>query len=66
MGGFGTCHLINTEPRLPGNRKLGYLYQINVGVERQILNGMAVTADYRRIMCNRHLRTFPSPLIPLP
>jgi hypothetical protein len=37
---------INTEPRLYGNRKLGYLYQINVGVERQIMNGMAVTADY--------------------
>ena len=37
---------INTEPRLYGNRKLGYLYQVNFGVERQIMNGMAVTADY--------------------
>jgi len=31
-GGF-----VNTEPRLPGNRKLGYLYQINVGFEREII-----------------------------
>jgi hypothetical protein len=38
---------INTDNvRLPGNRKLGFLYQIDVGVERQIMNGMAVTADY--------------------
>jgi len=37
---------INTEPLLPGNRKLGFLYQIDFGVERQIMNGMAVTADY--------------------
>ncbi len=36
----------NTEPRLPGNRKLGYLYQINTGVERQLLPGMAVIVDY--------------------
>jgi hypothetical protein len=37
---------INNEPRLYGNRKLGYLYQIDVGMERQIMNGMAVTVDY--------------------
>jgi hypothetical protein len=37
---------INTEPLLPGNRKLGFLYQIDFGVERQIMNGMSVTADY--------------------
>jgi hypothetical protein len=38
---------INTDNvRLPGNRKLGFLYQIDFGVERQIMNGMAVTADY--------------------
>jgi hypothetical protein len=37
---------INTEPLLPGNRKLGFLYQIDFGVERQIMSGMAVTADY--------------------
>ena len=40
-GGF-----VNPEPRLAGNRKLGYLYQINAGVERQLLPGMAVTVDY--------------------
>ena len=37
---------VNTEPLLPGNRKLGFLYQIDFGVERQIMNGMAVTVDY--------------------
>src|SRR6185503_13409009 len=37
---------INTEPRLYGNRKLGYLYQLNFGVEREIMRGMAVTVDY--------------------
>ena len=37
---------INPEPRLYGNRKLGYLYQIDFGVERQIMNAMAVTVDY--------------------
>jgi hypothetical protein len=31
---------------LPGNRKLGFLYQINAGVEREIMRGMAVTVDY--------------------
>ena len=29
-GGF-----VNTEPRLPGNRKLGFLYQLNAGVQRE-------------------------------
>jgi hypothetical protein len=38
---------INTDNvRLPGNRKLGFLYQIDFGVERQIMSGMSVTADY--------------------
>src|SRR4030095_7908130 len=45
---------INTEPRLYGNRKLGYLYQINFGVERQITNGMAVTVDYLGSRGRRH------------
>jgi len=40
-GGF-----VNTEPRLPGNRKLGYLYQINAGFEREFVPGLAVTVDY--------------------
>src|SRR5881396_415111 len=40
-GGF-----VNTEPRLAGNRKLGYLYQINAGFEREIIPGMALTVDY--------------------
>ena len=40
-GGF-----VNTEPRLPGNRKLGYLYQINAGFEREIIPGLALTVDY--------------------
>ena len=31
---------------LPGNRKLGFLYQMDVGVEREIRRGMAVTVDY--------------------
>ncbi|PYR25192.1 MAG: hypothetical protein DMF92_21035 [Acidobacteria bacterium] len=31
---------------LPGNRKLGFLYQVDVGVEREIARGMAVTVDY--------------------
>jgi Carboxypeptidase regulatory-like domain/TonB dependent receptor-like, beta-barrel len=43
---LGAGSFINTEPRLYGNRKLGYLYQIDFGVERQIMNGMAVTVDY--------------------
>jgi hypothetical protein len=37
---------INTEPRLPGNRKLGFLYQLNAGVQREILPGFGVTVDY--------------------
>src|SRR5436309_2805569 len=40
-GGF-----VNTEPRLPGNRKLGYLYQINTGFERELVPGLALTVDY--------------------
>jgi len=37
---------VNTEPRLPGNRKLGYLYQINAGFERELVSGLALTVDY--------------------
>jgi carboxypeptidase family protein/TonB-dependent receptor-like protein len=37
---------INTEPRLPGNRKLGFLYQIDVGAQREVLPGVGVTVDY--------------------
>ena len=37
---------INTEPRLPGNRKLGFLYQLNAGVQRELLPGFGVTVDY--------------------
>jgi hypothetical protein len=40
-GGF-----INTEPRLYGNRKLGFLYQLNAGVQREVLPGLGVTVDY--------------------
>ncbi len=43
---LGAGAFVNTEPRLPGNRKLGFLYQTDVGVEREIMPGMAVTADY--------------------
>ena len=32
--------------RLDGNRKLGYLYQINAGVQRELLPGIALTVDY--------------------
>ena len=31
---------------LPGNRRLGFLYQINAGVEREIMRNTAVTVDY--------------------
>ncbi|HYR88762.1 MAG TPA: TonB-dependent receptor [Terriglobia bacterium] len=37
---------VNTEPRLPGNRRLGFLYQVNAGVEREIMRGTVVTVDY--------------------
>ncbi|MBI4885853.1 MAG: TonB-dependent receptor, partial [Acidobacteria bacterium] len=40
-GGF-----INTEPVLEGNRRLGFLYQINAGVEREVFPGLAVIVDY--------------------
>jgi Carboxypeptidase regulatory-like domain/TonB dependent receptor-like, beta-barrel len=37
---------INPEPLLPGNRKIGFLYQYNFGVEREILANTAVTVDF--------------------
>ena len=46
QGQLAAGSFINTEPRLPGNRKLGFLYQINTGVQREIARGMAVTVDY--------------------
>jgi hypothetical protein len=44
--GLEAGSFINPEPLLPGNRRIGYLYQYNVGVERQIMTNMAVTVDY--------------------
>jgi hypothetical protein len=44
--GLAAGSFYNPEPILPGNRQLGFLYQYNVGVERQIMNNMAVTVDY--------------------
>ena len=41
---------VNPEPLLPGNRKIGFLYQYNVGVERQIMANMAVTVDFIQSM----------------
>lgn len=40
-GGF-----VNTEPVLPGNRELGFLYQLNAGFEREVFPGVAVVVDY--------------------
>ena len=36
---------VNTEPVLDGNRKLAYLWSYDVGVQREIFTGMAVTVD---------------------
>ncbi|MBI2189395.1 MAG: TonB-dependent receptor [Acidobacteria bacterium] len=40
-GGF-----INTEPRLDGNRQMGYLIGFSAGVQRELLPGVALTVDY--------------------
>ena len=44
--GLENGSFVNPEPVLPGNRKIGFLYQYNVGVERQIMANMAVTVDF--------------------
>ena len=44
--GLEAGSFINPEPLLPGNRKIGFLYQYNVGIERQIMANMAVTVDF--------------------
>ena len=36
---------VNPEPVLPGNRRIWFLYQYNLGVERQIMANTAVTVD---------------------
>ncbi|MBI3050187.1 MAG: TonB-dependent receptor [Acidobacteria bacterium] len=37
---------INTEPRLDGNRQMGYLIGFSAGVQRELLPGIALTVDY--------------------
>ena len=37
---------INTEPVLDGDRRLAYLWSYDVGVQRELYPGIAVTADY--------------------
>ncbi len=44
--GLEAGSFVNPEPLLAGNRKIGFLYQYNVGVERQIMTNMAVTVDF--------------------
>ena len=44
--GLEAGNFINPEPLLPGNRKIGFLYQYNFGVEREILPNTAVTVDF--------------------
>jgi hypothetical protein len=44
--GLEAGSFINPEPVLPGNRRIGFLYQYNVGVEREILANTAVTVDF--------------------
>jgi hypothetical protein len=41
----GTPAFVNTEPVLDGNRRLPYLWSYDVGVQREIFTGMAVTVD---------------------
>jgi hypothetical protein len=36
---------VNTEPVLDGDRRLAYLWSYDVGVQREIFTGMAVTVD---------------------
>jgi hypothetical protein len=44
--GLEAGSFVNPEPLLPGNRQIGFLYQYNVGVERQIFANTAVTVDF--------------------
>ena len=44
--GLTAGSFINPEPVLPGNRRIGFLYQYNVGVQREILANTAVTVDF--------------------
>jgi hypothetical protein len=37
---------VNTEPVIDGNRQMGYLLGFSVGVQREIMPGIAVTVDY--------------------
>src|SRR5262245_48392384 len=41
----GTAGFVNTEPVLDGRRRLAYLWSYDVGVQREIYTGMAVTVD---------------------
>jgi hypothetical protein len=41
----GTAGFVNTEPVLDGNRRLAYLWSYDVGVQRELFTGMAVTVD---------------------
>src|SRR5262245_16317187 len=41
----GTPAFVNPEPVLDGNRRLPYLWSYDVGVQREIFTGMAVTVD---------------------
>jgi hypothetical protein len=44
--GLEAGNFVNPEPLLPGNRKIGFLYQYNFGVEREIMANTAVTVDF--------------------
>jgi carboxypeptidase family protein len=41
----GTAGFVNTEPVLDGRRRLAYLWSYDVGVQRELFTGMAVTID---------------------
>ncbi len=41
----GTAGFVNTEPVLDGRRRLAYLWSYDVGVQRELFTGMAVTVD---------------------
>ncbi|HEU5254361.1 MAG TPA: carboxypeptidase regulatory-like domain-containing protein, partial [Vicinamibacterales bacterium] len=41
----GTAGFVNTEPVLDGRRRLAYLWSYDVGVQRELVRGMAVTVD---------------------
>jgi hypothetical protein len=40
-GGF-----VNNEPTVDGNRRLGYLWSYSLGVKREVMRNLAVSADY--------------------